>query len=101
MSPFQHAPVEARLVHKEHLDDVLISNFRGELPTRFPSEVLSLEWLTATQRALLDQHYLPVREPKDCLSASLFPPFCPRRLSEMRPSDLWEITTRTSPANLY
>ncbi len=78
MSPFQHAPVEARLVHKEHLDDVLISNFRGELPTRFQSEVLSLEWLTATQRALLDQHYLPVRGTKGLFVRQSVPSVLPK-----------------------
>ena len=57
---------------------MLISNFRGELPTRFPSEVLSLEWLTATQRALLDQHYLPVRGTKGLFVRQSVPSVLPK-----------------------
>lgn len=58
MIAFQHAPVDSHLIHKEHLDDVLISNMRSELPTWLSAEEIGGEALTDEDRNLLARHYV-------------------------------------------
>lgn len=57
MPVFEHVPVEARLVHKEHLDDVLVSNFRSELPTWITTEALAACGFDAAERERIEAHY--------------------------------------------
>lgn len=54
---FEHIPVNAHLIHKEHLDDVLVSNIRAELPNWLSKDVLEAEWLSEADRNLLSTHY--------------------------------------------
>lgn len=57
MSFFEHIPVPARLVHKDHLDDVLVSNIRSDVPTWIDPTVLSRVEMTQDERDLITAHY--------------------------------------------
>lgn len=58
MPVFEHIPVNAYMIHKEHLDDVLVSNIRSELPTWLPVDALETEDLSPQERDLLARHYV-------------------------------------------
>ncbi|AGT08827.1 AfsA-related hotdog domain-containing protein [Paracoccus aminophilus] len=62
MIAFHHLPVDANLVHKDNLDDVLISNQRTELPTWLSIEDLDADILSKDDRDLLLQYYTRATE---------------------------------------
>ena len=53
---FDHIPVPAQMVHKEHVDDVLIANMRSDLPIWISPEALASLQLAAEDYALLHAH---------------------------------------------
>lgn len=73
MSAFRHIPVDANLIHKDHQDDVLISNLRSELPTRLSVEDLKSPLFSDAERAFLARHFTEVTEEDGlCSGASAF-----------------------------
>lgn len=57
MSVFEHIPVPPRLIHKDHDDDILVSNMRSDIPTWVHPEALSRLDLSAEEQSLLHAHY--------------------------------------------
>ncbi len=60
MSAIEHFPVNPRLVHKENLDDVLVSNIRSELPTKLNKNALCDCDFSDEERALVARHYCAI-----------------------------------------
>lgn len=90
MSYLQYVPVDAHRVHKEHLDDVLIANFRGDLPTHLPADILDSACLCESERALLARHYVrdqELDEQTEALDARIWrrsiPVILPAEVSDM------------------
>jgi hypothetical protein len=65
MPAIDHFPVNSRLVHKEHLDDVLVSNIRSELPTKLNKDALPDCDLSNEERALVSRHFCAVTNGSD------------------------------------
>jgi hypothetical protein len=57
MSTTEHIPVTAKLVHKDHVNDVLISNSRSVLPTSIAPDLLEQIDFDNEDLAFLNTHY--------------------------------------------
>jgi hypothetical protein len=57
MPTVEHLPVTAKLVHKDTIDDVLISNGRSALPTWIAPDALEQIEFTEQELALLNTHF--------------------------------------------